>query len=214
MRRDAYIAVVVMLCCVLRWQPCSAHDGDTGTAALHQHRRLQGSQPSTAQAAHERTAGLAQQLRKLAARRKRSKPGGPQSAGGRRPGKPHGGHKHPHASLKPAPRPMPAPRKLSKQQKRPSRPTHSQRQPKPHVHVPPPALKLTASVGAASMNSTVIKQRACGAVVDSDDVKQEVQSRLLPTIGQLEQQGRIATVYINVYFSINRVGGAPLVASP
>ena len=60
------------------------------------------------------------------------------------------------------------------------------------------------------MNSTVIIKRACGAVVDSDEVKQEVQSRLSPTIGALAQQGRVATVYIDAYFSINHVGGTLL----
>ena len=219
MRLDACISAALVLCCVLRGQPCTAYDADTATAALRQLRRLQGSQPSTAQAAHERTAGVAQQLRQLAARAtggkssKTGASGAPHRAASRKPDKPHGAHKHPQAASKPSAWPMSAPRKHAEQQTRPSRPPYSQRQPKPDAHVPPPAHRTTASFGTTPTNSTVIIKRACGAIVDSDDVKQEVQNRLLPTIGQIQQLGRVATVYINVYFSINHVGGVLLVAS-
>jgi hypothetical protein len=37
-----------------------------------------------------------------------------------------------------------------------------------------------------------------------------VQETLAPAIGELALQARVAPVYINVYFSINRVGGARL----
>ncbi len=214
MRLNACFSAVFVLGCVLRWQPCSAYDATTAAAASQQRRRLQGSQPSIAAAAHARTAESTEQQRKLgvsATRRRnsRSKPSAPTD----RMHKRHGGHAHPHASAKPSPRPMsPHTEHAEQQHRRPSRPPHSHTLPKPHAHVPPPAEREAAFAEASPMNSsTVITKRACGVVADSDEVKQEVQSRLLPTIGALAQQGRIATIYINVYFSINHVGGALLI---
>ena len=211
MRLKAGFSTVFILGCVLRWQPCSAHDAVTATPASQQHRRLQGSQPSIAAAAHARMPESAQQLRKLSvsAMRRRNNKSKPQ-APARKPSKRHGGHARPHASSKPFNKPASAHTDHAAQQHgRPSRPPHSHTQPKPHVHVPPPAQKQAAFDEASPMNSIVITKRACGAVADSDEVKQEVNSRLLPTIGALAQQGRVATVYVNVYFSINHVGGAP-----
>ena len=58
------------------------------------------------------------------------------------------------------------------------------------------------------MSQRAITKRACGVAVQSDAIKAQVQERLSPAIGQLTLEGRVVPVYINVYFSINRVGGA------
>ena len=216
MRLNACLSTVFVLGCVLQWQPCSAYDDTTAAAASQQRRRLQGSQPSIAAAAHARAAVSAEQERKLSVsatrrRNNRSKPSAPT----RKMHKRHGRHAYPHASAKPSPSPMPPHTEHPEQQhRRPSRPPHSHpphSHAKTHTHVPPPAEREAAFDEASLLNSTVITKRACGVVADSDEVKQEVQSRLLPTIGALAQQGRVATVNINVYFSINRVGGALLI---
>ncbi len=213
MRLNACLSTVFVLGCMLRWQPCAAYDAMTAAAASQERRRLQGSQPGVAAAAHARQAESSAQQRKLgvsATRRRndKSKPSAPTG----KTHKWHARHAHPHASAKPSKGPRPRNTEHAEQQhRRPSRPPHSDTQPKPQAHVPPPAQREAAFDEASPMNSTVITRRACGVVADSDEVKQEVQSRLLPTIGALAQQGRVATVNINVYFSINRVGGALLI---
>ncbi len=205
------IASTVVLCCLLRWQLASAPATATA-AAGHQRKRLQGTQVSAADAAAEHTTGLARQLRELEAGGTDEPPIRRQSSGARRrvvastkPAKPHSGHQHP--SPEPSAGPQSATTHLKLEQKRHSSP--------PHVHSPMPAdswtaRRLTASDDAAPPTnaSFVITKRACGVAVDSDAVKQEVQQTLAPAIGELALQGRVAPVYINVYFSINRVGGA------
>ena len=206
------MVIALVLCCVLPWQLASAHLTTTATAQ-RQHRRLRGTQPSAANVPHEHAEGLGRRLRELAARVAHRKPTRSPSSGARR--RPTGHHKphssHGHPSPKPSAQSKTAPTEHEVQRKHPSSPPHGLSHSSPTPAEPSTAHRIVASDDAAPLSnmSMVITQRSCGVPDDSAAVKQQIQERLQPTIGTLMLEGRLATTYINVYFAINRIGGAP-----